>query len=218
MPSKKKKKKKKKSLKPQEVEFDFKFTDVTMLEAEEEYTRVKELVEKNYSQPSWTARFSPHFSKISDFAYNEDWNINTILTITSPFGIGKFELNLRADGSVYIIDYECSGNPATSPDLSALLRWSQIKGWKIPQPTELLVKANTQFWRYMWETLIIDSPYLDEKYGIRKSLDMREAPKTEMELAEEEELEGLGDKVSAERRQEWKKSLNLQDQNPKATE
>lgn len=213
MPSKKKKKKKK-QLKPHEVEFDFKFTDLTILEADEEYSRVKELVELSNARPSWTSRFSPHFSKVANFDYNENWNISTILTISSPFGIGKFDLNLRQDGSIYIIDYECSGNPATSPDLSALLRWSQIKGWKIPQPTELLVKSNTQFWRYMWETLIVDSPYLDEKYGIRRSLDMREVPKTEMELAEDEEFEGLGDKVAAERRQEWKNSLNITENKP----
>jgi len=168
MPIKKKKKKKKKKIRNQEIEFQLSFTDITMVESSGSYDRVKKLVEEE---------IGPH-----------EWNINTILTVESPFGLGRMELNFRADKNLYIIDY----NPSTvniyhNPDLSALMRWSQLSGWKIPQPAASLIRSNLNFWRYMWETLIIDSEYLDERFGVRKSLDMRVITKTEMELAEDAE-------------------------------
>lgn len=200
MPSKKKKKKKKKQPKPQEVEFDLNFTDVTMLEADGDYERVKYLIEVDPDKDGYPRGPGPH-----------NWTLSSYLTIESPFGLGRLELDFKADRSVYIRDYQCSGNPATTPDLSALLRWSQISGWKIPQPIPDLIKTNISFWRYMWETLIIDSDYLDKRFGVRKSLDMREAPKTEMELAEEtEEFEAVSDQVKAQRKAEWKHALGLE--------
>lgn len=191
MPSKKKKKKKKQD-KPQPVEFALNFTDITMVESEGEYDIVKRLVEED---------LGPHH-----------WNIKTNLVIESPFGVGMLELDLRHDRSIYIIGYQAStGNIYYNPDLSALMRWSQIAGWKIPQPSEELIRSNLSFWRHMWETLIIDSDLLDERYGIRKSLDIRDLPKTEMELAEEaEEAEALDESSKAQRRAEWKSQIGAE--------
>lgn len=217
----KKKKKKKKQAKPKEIEFNLNFTDVTMDESDGQFDRVNELVEASYNaRPVWTNRFTPNFSRVDQPIGHHNWNIKTHLTVESPIigATGRFELDLKADRSVWIIDYMPSGNPMTCPDLQALVRWSQSAGWKIPQPIAPLVKANVQFWRYMWETLLIDSDYLDERFGARKSLDMREIPRTAMEIAEdEEELEGLDETAKANRREAWKARLGV-GQQPKEEE
>lgn len=173
MPSKKPKKKKKKAKKPQEVEFDFSFTDITMVESDGGYALVKKLMENDGT--AYTIKRADgktHTHKFNIGAH--DWNISTLLTITSPFGIGVFELNLRADKSLYIISYQPStDNIYHNPDMSALTRWSKESGWSFPQPTPALIRSNLTFWRYMWEALVIDSEYLDERYGKRASLDIR---------------------------------------------
>jgi hypothetical protein len=48
--------------------------------------------------------------------------------------------------------------------------WCQENGWKVPQPHPNLVKTDKVFWKHFYDTLIIDSDYMDEIYGIRPSL------------------------------------------------
>lgn len=169
MAAKKKKKKSKKKPTAELIEFKLNFSDITIIEAEGVFSRVKSLVEED---------IGPH-----------NWNVKSDLIVESQFGAGHFELDLRSDKHIYILNYVSStGNIYYNPDLSALMRWSQNNGWSIPQPHPALIRSNIAFWRQMWETLIIDSDYLDERYGVRKSLDMREIPKSEMEEAEEAEL------------------------------
>lgn len=187
MPSKNRKKKKKKAVKPKEVEFEFSFTDITMVEADGDFSVVKKLMESDGA--AYTVKDASGKQHTHKFGLGaHDWNIATTLTITSPFGVGVFELNLRADKSLYIINYVPStSNIYHNPDMSALMRWSQQTGWKFPQPTSVLIRSNLSFWRYMWEALLIDSEYLDERYGKRKSLDIRNQPITDSN----DESEGL---------------------------
>ena len=49
--------------------------------------------------------------------------------------------------------------------------WAQENGWKIPQPNPELVKVNKEFWKYFYDTLIIDSDYFDKLYGGRPQID-----------------------------------------------
>jgi hypothetical protein len=182
-----------------------------MSECEGHYDLVKATLEKSQQQVGWKNRYQAHFTKIADQIGQHDWTIKTYLTIESPFGAGRFELDLKSDRSIWILDYQASSNPTTSPELSVLSQWSQIAGWKIPQPSAPLVKTNIQMWRYMWETLLVDSDFLDDRFGVRKSLDMRDHPKTPMEIAEEEEeYEGLSPEAKAERKKAWQARLDLE--------
>lgn len=145
--------KKKPPYKP-EWDFDFYFDDPTLSETDGKYSLVKKLVE-------------------SEFPYVKTWNIKTQLTISSPFGEGNFILDFRYTKNVYIINYLGSNDTVNNPDLSCLSRLCQGLGWAIPQPTEMLVTDNVPFWKHMWEVLLVDSPYLDSRYGTRKTLDMK---------------------------------------------
>ena len=152
MPSKHRKKKPKKKVEPKPLwQFELTFDDVTMQETEGIYEDVKRLVEEDYG---------PH-----------DWNVKSNLTIQSAFGMGNISLDFKADRAIRIINYSPGGaNVFHNPDISCLMQWSQLAGWKIPQPTEASVRSNLMLWKHMWETLLIDSDYLDQRFGIRSSL------------------------------------------------
>jgi hypothetical protein len=135
-----------------EIEFEFNFTDNTILETDGYFADVKELVE-------------------SEFPHPETWNINSALTIDSRLGVARFDLSFRNDGKIYIRGYDPSvGGIYYNHDLSALSSWVQDRGWNVPEPIASLVKTNIEFWKHYWETLLIDSSYLDEVFGERKTM------------------------------------------------
>jgi hypothetical protein len=161
MPVKKTKKKQKQVL----WDFHIDFNDLTMKEAEGQYSRVKQLME------------APQRRNVIIQEPPSPWVSGVVKTnayISSQFGQCVFRLDFYHDRRVAIVAYAPSVNDMyLNPDIRALSRWCQENGWKVPEPTDALVRDNLRFWKYMWNTLICDSAYLDQKYGIRKSLDMR---------------------------------------------
>jgi len=132
------------------------FTDVTLSQTNGIYSEVKKIME-------------------SEFPYPKNWVIKTDITIDSEFGMGEMTLNFYFDGRIYIINYIPSvGDVFYNPDLQVISQWSQENGWKIPQPSEDLIKDNKEFWKHFYDTLIIDSDYFDEKYGKRPQIEQED--------------------------------------------
>ena len=69
--------------------------------------------------------------------------------------------------TIYIAEYTPSGGQHSfyNPDISGLKIWGQENGWKQISPSNDLVKDNTHFWKYCWETNLVKSDYLEEQYG-----------------------------------------------------
>jgi hypothetical protein len=154
---------KRKQTEPPPWDFELNFTDPTMVETEGKFSAVKELIE-------------------GEFPFPKEWNIKSRLTILSPFGVGEFVLNFRQDKSVYIIQFASSSRDMqTSPEIGVLTRWCSLAGWKIPEPSTSLIQENLYFWKNVWETMIIDSTYLQQRFGARRNEDMR--------LAQEEDID-----------------------------
>lgn len=128
------------------AEFEMDFTDITILEANGIYERVKEIMAGDVAK---------------------EWMLETYAFITSEFGESEFLLHLYYDGRIYIMSFVSSaGNDAYyNPDVRFLSFWAQESGWKIPQPFPELVKDNMDFWKHFWETGIIDSEFLDQRVG-----------------------------------------------------
>ncbi len=135
-----------------EIEIRIDFSDITLSETDGVYEDVKKImVEENINYDKWVLR--------SD------------TTIVSPSGIGSMEIQCHGDGSIYILQYIPSiADVFYNNDIQAISAWAQDNGWKIPQPKYTLVEDNKQFWKYFWETLVIDSDYLDKLYGKRAQL------------------------------------------------
>jgi len=129
------------------------FTDITLNESDGVFEDTKEIMS-------------------NEIPRNDKWVLRSLITIVSDSGAGSMEIQCHSDGNLYILDYEPSiGDLFYNPDIQALSRWAQEKGWKIPQPHADLIKSNKEFWKYFYDTLVIDSDYLDKLYGGRPQID-----------------------------------------------
>jgi len=129
------------------------FTDITINEADGVFADVEEIM-------------------LAEVPSVKNWVIRSYVTIISDSGEGTMEIQCHGDGNVYIIDYDPSiGDLFYNPDIQEISIWAQEKGWKIPQPHPDLIKSNKEFWKYFYDTLVIDSEYLDKLYGGRPQID-----------------------------------------------
>ena len=135
------------------MEFVLDFTDITLGEADGVFGEVDELMR---AEPGM--REAP-------------WVVRSTVTIRSNVGIGSMIIQCHSDKNIYILDYEPSiGELFYNPDIQAFSVWAQSSGWNIPQPHPDLVKTNKEFWKHFYDTLVIDSDYLDSLYGKREQL------------------------------------------------
>ena len=134
-------------------EFIINFTDITLNETDGVYEDTKVLMSK-------------------EVPCVDNWVLRSRVTIASNSGEGAMEIQCHADGDIYILDYDPSiGDLFYNPDIQVISMWAQENGWKIPQPHPELVKTNKEFWKYFYDTLLIDSKYLDKLYGGRPQID-----------------------------------------------
>ena len=132
-----------------EIEIQIDFTDITMAEVDGVFEDVKEIMK---DEPP----------------YNDSWMIKTTATITSEFGVGIMTLNFFGTGKIIIDEYDPTVNDVFyNPDVTALSSWADDAGWNKPEPVIDIVRKDKEFWKYFWETYIVDSDYLDKKYGKR---------------------------------------------------
>lgn len=122
----------------------------------------------------------------SEFPFPKIWTIKTDLSISSEVGDCFFELDLNESGNVYILSY--GGSMIPSKDISVLSSWCSEKGWKTPIPSETLVKDNVFFWKNIWETLLVNSEYLEKRFGQRLSEQLINNTAPEEEEDEDEEF------------------------------
>lgn len=150
-----------------EVQFEFNFTDPTILEADGEFDEVNRLM-------------------IKDFPHQKDWMVSSWLTIDSQFGLATMSLHFMSDKKIFITQYTPSvGDVYYNPDISALSEWSQSKGWLVPEPIKEIIRENIDFWKHYWETLLIDSTYLDDIFGKREHAKPNWKPKIEKDEEDE---------------------------------
>jgi len=137
-------------------EIELSFSDITMVETDGVFKEVQKIM-------------------LSEFPFEKKWALKTNLTISSKFGVSEMLLNCFNSGHVYIIEYKASiGDVFYNPDIQAISTWAQDNGWKIPQPHENLARANKEFWKHFYDTLILDCDYFDKVYGKRSQLENTE--------------------------------------------
>jgi len=128
------------------------FTDITMARTDGVFEDVKKVMEEE--------------------CYDDSWMIRTTATITSEFGIGLMVLHFYGTGQLLIDEYDPSINDVYyNPDISALASWAQDNGWKTPSPGMDIARKDKEFWKYFWQTYLIDSEYFDRIYGKRDAFD-----------------------------------------------
>lgn len=142
------------------IEFELFFDDVTILESDGVYQRVKELMEEDIQQTG-------KLTKKQLDAYQ--WVVKSKLSIFSPFGQGNFILDFYWDKRVYIVGFATTTKDKyQNADVRCLSTWCQENGWKIPSAIQSIITDNLDFWTHMWKTNLIDSEFLDMRYGKRQ--------------------------------------------------
>lgn len=141
------------------IEYYVDFTDITLNETDGVFKDVKKIM-------------------LKEPPYNDKWILRSFVTVSSISGMGTMEVQFHGDGSVHILEYEPSiGELFYNPDIQAFSMWTQENGWKIPQPHARLIRENKIFWKHFWDTLLIDSDYLDKLYGKRPQLETEDDKK-----------------------------------------
>lgn len=150
-----------------DIEFEFEFSDITMLESGGSFGKVKEIM----TQSIPTSPPSHKWSLDMNSLVSEEWMVRTDISISSQYGVSALTAHFYHDGQVLIVSYNPStGNVFYNPDIQALSEWCQQNGWKVPSPKEDLIRDNLDFWKHYYDTLIIDSDYLDDIYGKRPQI------------------------------------------------
>jgi len=153
------------------MDFEIQFSDLTLLEANGHFADVCKIM-------------SDVANKTGAFNNKGDWMIRSKVTILSPFGFAFLICHFYNNGKVYISEYMPSNKDLHNPDIRCLTYWCNEFGWKTPEPLPGVVESWLEFWKAEWDTHIIDSAYLDKRFGERKEMVFEE-------LDEDEDLEDL---------------------------
>jgi len=134
------------------VDFDLDFDDRTIIESGGDFTEIVRIMKEDSPSDTWMLRSGLHM----------------VVVIHGQMMEAQFLLHFYSDGKIRIMEYRASSNdPAYNPDISGLSEWIKSKGWSSLSPHSDLVRMNLPFWKFFWETFLVDSEYLDNNYGKR---------------------------------------------------
>ena len=131
-----------------ENEFDLEFSDMTLIEAKGNYAKVVEIMDDEFT--------------------GDVWMLRTDVTIATDAGSTFMVLHFYNDGNVYIFKYMPSSSDIFfNTDIQYLSWWMQDSGWNVPRVHKELIDENIYMWKQYWETMLVDSEYLDGMFGER---------------------------------------------------
>lgn len=142
---------------PDYMNFEVNFTDITLLEGNGEYEYVKKIMQKPVRIIG--EMFAPPPS--------EKWAIKSNLTITHELGFAQITCDFYDDGRIIIDSYASTSKDTHRPDMRCFSHWAQKSGWKVPEPHQNLIREDQDFWKMQWETFIVESEFLQKRFGDR---------------------------------------------------
>jgi hypothetical protein len=99
--------------------------------------------------------------------------LSSNLILYSSFGLAQFDLSFFKNKDIYIKEYSPSvAEVFYNPDIRCLTMWSFENGWNRPKPHRDLIDQDVELWRHFWETYLVDSEYLERKFGSRESTEL----------------------------------------------
>lgn len=137
------------------MEFEIQFTDRTLLETNGEFSKVCKIMEQDALETGASS-------------VSKEWMVRSNITIMSHFGFALLVCHFYQNGKVYISEYRPSTKDIHNTDIRCLTFWCNQLGWNTPEPLPPLVDSWLLFWKKEWETYIVNSEYLDKKFGKRE--------------------------------------------------
>lgn len=140
------------------LDYEIRATDVTINEANGSFEMVKSLMEKD--------------EILSYGKKKHNWVLRSNIAVINVFGYNEMICQFHNDGSVDILEYQPTVRDVFyNQDIRCLSHWCSINGWKKPQPAPRIINDKLDFWKHQWNTHVIDSSYLDNKFGKRNDED-----------------------------------------------
>jgi len=133
------------------MDFEIDFKDITLLESEGRFEEVNKIMKK-------------------ETFGGDSWMIASEVIVSSSFGSSVFTLHLYHNKDVYIMDFQStSGQEAFyNTDIPCISSWAQEYGWNLPKPCNDLVRTQEDLWKFFWETGIVNSELLVQRFGERE--------------------------------------------------
>ena len=129
-----------------DIAYTIEFSDNTLIESQGQYTKVLEMMQQE--------------------SFKKTWMIRSNVILNTDIGTSEMILHFYDDGNVYIFEYKTPA-PIHNIDMQYLVEWLQANGWRLPRPHADLVRDDLSFWKRYWETGLVDSNYLEHKFGKR---------------------------------------------------
>jgi hypothetical protein len=117
------------------------------------------------------------FSHVSDWMNKKDshapkWMIEAGAVVTIGDFSVKFLLHFHHDKRLTIYSSGSSGIRAGDQHaIRILAMWSISNGWSRPEPSPSEVDSAKDFWKELWITGVVDSCYLQKRFGKRRIFD-----------------------------------------------
>lgn len=138
------------------MEFEIQFTDVTMCEGGGKYSEIKDIMKKQL---------------LKEGIKSADWTIRSVVIIQHETGMCRMTCEFKFGPLVRICDYQSTSKDIFNDDARCLCAWSNSSGWGIPDVSENAVLDSLEYWKTQWETFIVNSPYLEKRFGKRPEID-----------------------------------------------
>jgi len=154
------------------MDFEIVFTDLTLLQANGKYNKVCTIMNSEMQSDLLSVEKKLRKTKISVSKppSTSKWMLRSEVSIKSLFGYANLTCHFYSTGKIYVARYFPSVRDIHNTDIRCLTHWANEYGWKVPEPLNHIVDEWPAFWRNEWETYIIDSAYLEKKYGPRKDM------------------------------------------------
>jgi len=120
---------------------------------------------------------SGSFDDVSSYMRKHDpeamlWMIESTVNVTIETIIVRYVVHFSYDGRTVIYSSGSSGMRAGDQRaVRVLSSWVIDHGWKRPEPSPSEADAARDFWKELWTTGVVDSKYLQTKYGKRRIFD-----------------------------------------------
>lgn len=100
------------------------------------------------------------------------WMIESIADVFVDATTIRYVVHFNHDGRTVIYNSGSSGMRAGDQRAVRILSsWLIDRGWKRPEPSPSEADAARDFWKELWMTGVVDSHYLQTKYGKRRIFD-----------------------------------------------
>lgn len=137
------------------MDFEISFTDATINEGGGYYRYIKDIMKKHL---------------LSGGISRADWTLRSNILLQHETGMCKLVCEFKFGPKIRICEYASSSKDIFNDDVRCFRYWSEKFGWGRPEVSDALIDDWMDFWKNQWELFMVDSSYLDNRFGKRREI------------------------------------------------